>query len=223
MEENEQNESDSENLNDEIKDTDTSENTEDKVKETEVSENREDTPVDKAPALEQGTYAKIKTTLGDITVRLFKDKVPKTVENFTGLANGTKEYTDPKTNEKKTGKFYDGIIFHRVIPGFMIQTGDPLGEGYGGPGYRFEDEFHPELKHNKPGILSMANSGPNSNGSQFFITLGPTPHLDYRHSVFGEVVDGMEAVEKIGDVERNSRDKPFEEVAMESVKIFEIK
>src|SRR5215210_6601276 len=102
--------------------------------------------------LEDGTYAKIKTKLGDMTIRLFKDKAPNTVDNFVGLATGQKEYTDPKTREKKKGKFYDGIIFHRVIPGFMIQTGDPLGEGYGGPGYQFADEFHPDLKHSKPGI-----------------------------------------------------------------------
>ncbi len=172
--------------------------------------------------LEKGTYAKIKTTLGDITIRLFKDKVPKTVENFVGLATGTKEYTDPKTKEKTTGKFYDGIIFHRVIPGFMIQTGDPLGMGYGGPGYQFEDEFHDDLKHSKPGILSMANSGRNTNGSQFFITHEPTPHLNNRHSVFGEVVDGMNVVNNIGNVDRDRSDKPLEPVVMNTVEIFEV-
>lgn len=172
--------------------------------------------------LEKGTYAKIKTTMGDITCRLFKDKAPKTVDNFIGLATGTKEYIDSETKEPAKGKFYDGIIFHRVIPGFMIQTGDPLGMGYGGPGYKFEDEFSPELKHSKPGILSMANSGPNSNGSQFFITHTPTPHLDNRHSVFGEVVEGMDIVNAIGDVDRDHRDKPLEPVVMESVEIFEV-
>ena len=172
--------------------------------------------------LEKGTYAKIKTTLGEITVKLFKDKVPKTVANFVELATGQKEYTDPKTKEKTKGKFYDGIIFHRVIPGFMIQTGDPLGMGYGGPGFNFEDEFHPELKHNKPGILSMANSGPNSNGSQFYITHEPTPHLNNKHSVFGEVVDGMDVVNNIGNVDRDRSDKPLEPVVMETVEIFEV-
>ena len=172
--------------------------------------------------LEKGTYAKIKTTLGEITVKLFKDKVPKTVANFVELATGQKEYTDPKTKEKTKGKFYDGIIFHRVIPGFMIQTGDPLGMGYGGPGFNFEDEFHPELKHNKPGILSMANSGPNSNGSQFYITHEPTPHLNNKHSVFGEVVDGMDVVHNIGNVDRDRSDKPLEPVVMETVEIFEV-
>lgn len=172
--------------------------------------------------LEKGTYVTIKTTMGDITVRLFKDKAPKTVENFIGLATGTKEYIDGKTKEPTKGKFYDGIIFHRVIPDFMIQTGDPTGTGMGGPGYRFEDEFHPELKHNKPGILSMANSGPNTNGSQFFITHVATPWLDNRHSVFGEVVDGMDLVIAIGNVDRDRRDKPLETVAMTSLEVFEV-
>lgn len=189
---------------------------EDKKVEQTSTENKQ------APVLEKGTYAKIKTTLGDITCRLFADKAPKTVANFVELATGKKEYTDPKTQEKTTGKFYDGIIFHRVIPGFMIQTGDPLGMGYGGPGFKFEDEFHPELKHSKPGILSMANSGPNSNGSQFFITHDATPHLNNRHSVFGEVVDGMDVVNAIGDVDRDRSDKPLEPVVMQSVEIFEV-
>lgn len=172
--------------------------------------------------LAKGTYARIKTGLGDIVCLLYKDKAPKTVDNFIGLATGEKEYTDPDTKEKKKGKFYDGIIFHRVIPNFMIQTGDPLGMGYGGPGYKFEDEFHPDLRHNKPGILSMANSGPHSNGSQFFITHVETPWLDNRHSVFGEVVQGMDVVEKIGNVPRDGRDKPKETIAMDSVEIFEV-
>lgn len=173
--------------------------------------------------LEKGTYVRIKTTLGDILCRLFADKAPKTVANFVELATGKKEYLDPKTKEKKTGNFYDGIIFHRVIPGFMIQTGDPLGMGYGGPGYQFEDEFHKDLKHSKAGILSMANSGPNTNGSQFFITHAPTPHLDNRHSVFGEVVDGMDVVMAIGDVDRDRRnDKPKTDVVMNTLEVFEV-
>ena len=132
-------------------------------------------------------YAQFVTSEGSFTVRLFDQEAPKTVENFVGLAEGTKEWTDPRTNKKVTAPYYDGVIFHRVINGFMIQSGDPLGQGIGGPGYKFKDEFHPTLRHNKAGILSMANSGPNTNGGQFFITLGPTPHLDDRHSVFGEV------------------------------------
>lgn len=186
------------------------------------SDNTELKELAKKLDLAKGTYVRIRTTMGDITAKLFKDEVPNTVANFVGLATGEKEYTDHETKEPKKGKFYDGIIFHRVIPGFMIQTGDPLGMGYGGPGYRFEDEFHPKLKHSKPGILSMANSGPNTNGSQFFITHVPTPHLDNRHSVFGEVVDGIEVVHNIGNVDRDRRDKPLEPVVMESVEIFEV-
>ena len=145
-----------------------------------------------------GVYAQFVTSEGNFTVRLYDQEAPKTVENFVGLAEGTKEWTDPRTNQKVKQPYYDGVIFHRVIDGFMIQGGDPLGQGIGGPGYTFADEFHPTLRHNKAGILSMANRGPNTNGGQFFITLGPTPHLDDRHSVFGEVVEGMDVVRKIG-------------------------
>ena len=134
-------------------------------------------------------YAEFDTTEGNFTIRLFDKEAPNTVANFVGLAEGTKEWTDPRTNQKVKQPYYDGIIFHRVIDGFMIQGGDPLGQGIGGPGYKFADEFHPSLRHSKAGILSMANRGPNTNGGQFFITLGPTPHLDDRHSVFGEVVE----------------------------------
>ena len=148
------------------------------------------------------TYAVFDTTEGRFKVKLFQEEVPKTVQNFVELAEGT-----------KTGKpFYDGIIFHRVIPDFMIQGGCPQGTGTGGPGYKFADEFHPSLKHSKAGILSMANAGPNTNGSQFFITVAPTPHLNNRHSVFGEVVEGYDVVEKISKVPRNSQDKPKTEV-----------
>lgn len=164
-------------------------------------------------------YANMETSLGMIKIKLFHKRAPKTVANFVGLAEGTKEYIDPKTGDKTKGKFYDGIIFHRVIPDFMIQCGDPLGKGTGGPGYQFEDEFHKELKHNKAGILSMANSGPNTNGSQFFITEAPTPHLDNRHSVFGEVVEGIDVVHKIAQVKKDSMDKPKEDVMIKHLTI----
>ena len=163
-------------------------------------------------------YATFKTSMGDIVVQLFEEKAPKTVANFVGLASGTKEWTDPKTGEKVKKPLYNGTIFHRVIPGFMIQGGDPLGNGTGGPGYRFEDEFHPDLRHTKGGILSMANAGPNTNGSQFFITLGPTLHLDNRHSVFGEVIKGQEVVVAIGATP-TSRDRPIKDVVIKEIVI----
>ena len=154
-------------------------------------------------------YALFDTTEGKFKARLFADKVPNTVENFVSLAEGT-----------KTGQpFYDNLIFHRVIPDFMIQGGCPEGTGRGGPGYKFADEFHPSLKHSKPGILSMANAGPNTNGSQFFVTVAATPWLDNRHSVFGEVVDGYDVVEKISQVPRDSSDRPKKEVKINSLKI----
>lgn len=168
-------------------------------------------------------YALMKTSMGDMKIKLFHKRAPLTVANFVGLAEGTKEYTDPKTGDKTKGKYYDGLIFHRVIPGFMIQGGDPLGVGTGGPGYQFDDEFHPELKHSKPGILSMANAGPGTNGSQFFITEVATPHLDNRHSVFGEVVEGLELIPKITGVKRDRSDKPAEDIKIESLTIERVK
>jgi peptidyl-prolyl cis-trans isomerase A (cyclophilin A) len=165
-------------------------------------------------------HAEFATTEGSFTVRLFDQEVPETVANFVGLAEGTKEWTHPGTRQKMTNTpFYDGIVFHRVIEGFMIQSGDPLGQGIGGPGYQFKDEFHPQLRHSKAGILSMANAGPNTNGSQFFITLGPTPHLDNRHSVFGEVTQGMEVVRRIGSTPTGRQDRPVKDVVINSVKI----
>jgi cyclophilin family peptidyl-prolyl cis-trans isomerase len=145
---------------------------------------------------------KIETTLGDIQANLFEEEAPRTVENFIKLT---------------TQAFYNDVLFHRVIPDFMIQTGDPEGTGMGGPGYTFEDEFSPGLSHSKPGILSMANSGPNTNGSQFFITLVPTPWLNNKHSVFGEVTKGMDVVEKIAGVERDPADKPLEDVKIKRI------
>jgi peptidyl-prolyl cis-trans isomerase A (cyclophilin A) len=136
-----------------------------------------------------------------------------------GLAEGTREWTDPRTRSKTNARYYDGIVFHRVIDGFMIQGGDPLGRGTGGPGYTFADEFHPELRHDRPGILSMANAGPGTNGGQFFITLGPTPHLNDRHSVFGEVTEGMDVVRRIGSTRTGPGDRPLKDVVIESVTI----
>ncbi|MGD0666122.1 MAG: peptidylprolyl isomerase [Bryobacteraceae bacterium] len=154
-------------------------------------------------------YAVFDTTEGKFKVRLFAAQAPRTVENFVSLADGT-----------KTGKpFYDGTIFHRVIPDFMIQGGDPEGTGRGGPGYKFADEFHPDLKHTKPGVLSMANAGPNTNGSQFFITVAATPWLDNKHTVFGEVTEGYAVVEQISKTSRGAQDRPSKDVKILSVKI----
>jgi len=166
-----------------------------------------------------GTYARFDTTEGSFTIRLFDGEAPRTVENFVGLAEGTKQWSDPRTNQKVQKPYYDGTIFHRVIDGFMIQGGDPLGQGIGGPGYNFADEFHPKLRHNKAGVLSMANRGPNTNGGQFFITLAPTPHLDDRHAVFGEVVDGMDVVSRIGSAKTGDRDRPVKDVVIQQVTI----
>ena len=166
-----------------------------------------------------GTYARFTTSMGEFLVRFFDKEAPSTVANFVGLAEATKEWTDPATRKPTKTKFYDGLVFHRVIDGFMIQGGDPLGNGTGGPGYRFADEFHPSLRHDRAGILSMANAGPNTNGSQFFITLGPTPHLDNRHSVFGEVVEGMDVVRAIGRTPTGRGDRPVNDVVIERVAI----
>jgi peptidyl-prolyl cis-trans isomerase A (cyclophilin A) len=175
--------------------------------------------------LEKGLYAVIETTQGTITCRLFDDKTPKTVENFTGLAEGTKKWTDPRTGQQISKKFYDGLIFHRVIPNFMIQGGDPLGSGTGGPGYRFEDEIAPGLAFDAPGKLAMANAGPNTNGSQFFITVAPTQWLTGKHSIFGEVVEGQDVVKKISEVPRSmdNRDKPLTDVIIKKVVIKRVK
>jgi peptidyl-prolyl cis-trans isomerase A (cyclophilin A) len=173
--------------------------------------------------LKPGTYAHFNTSEGNFTIQLFEKEAPKTVANFVGLAEGSKEWTDPKSGEKVKKPFYNGLIFHRVIDGFMIQGGCPVGRGTGGPGYKFADEFSPKLRHSKAGILSMANSGPNTNGSQFFITLGPTPHLDDKHSIFGEVVEGMDVVKKIGSTRTDARDRPSKDVVIKELKIERVK
>ena len=163
--------------------------------------------------------ATLHTTKGDIVIELFDDEAPTTVANFVGLAGGTKEYRDATTGETKTGKFYDGLGFHRVIGGVMIQGGCPLGTGTGGPGYRFADEFHPELSFNRPYLLAMANAGPGTNGSQFFITVAPTPHLNRRHTIFGEVKDpaSQAVVDAIATTETDHRDRPTTPVVINSV------
>jgi peptidyl-prolyl cis-trans isomerase A (cyclophilin A) len=167
------------------------------------------------------TTATIHTTLGDIKVNLFADQAPKTVRNFTDLAEGTKEWTDPRVRAKSTAPLYDGTIFHRIIPGFMIQGGDPLGTGTGGPGFRFEDEFHPELSFDRPYLLAMANAGPNTNGSQFFITVAPTTWLNFKHSIFGEVADqeSRDVVDALAAVATGQNDRPREDVVITSIDI----
>jgi peptidyl-prolyl cis-trans isomerase A (cyclophilin A) len=165
-------------------------------------------------------YAHFTTSEGDFTARLFDTETPNTVANFTGLADGSKEWTDPRTGRKVKQPYFNGTVFHRVIDGFMIQGGDPLGQGTGGPGYTFADEFHPKLKHDKAGILSMANRGPNTNGGQFFITLAATPWLDNKHSVFGEITEGMDVVKKIGSTATSKPgDRPVKPITIDSVRI----
>ena len=166
-----------------------------------------------------GTYAIFETSQGNVVCRLFEKEAPQTVANFIGLAEGTKEFADPKTSRRTKRPFYDGLMFHRVIPDFMIQGGCPLGTGTGGPGYKFADEFHPSLRHSEPGKLSMANSGPNTNGSQFFITVAATPWLDKRHTIFGEVVEGQDVADKISKLPRDSSDRPRTPVTLQHVRI----
>ena len=163
--------------------------------------------------------ATLRTTEGPIVIRLLPDHAPKTVRNFVDLAQGGREWTDPRTGRVTTGPLYDGTIFHRVIPNFMIQGGDPLGTGTGGPGYQFADEFHPELQFDRPYLLAMANAGPGTNGSQFFITTVPTPHLNRRHTIFGEVIQGQEVVDQISHTATDGRDRPVKDVVLESVEI----
>jgi peptidyl-prolyl cis-trans isomerase A (cyclophilin A) len=165
-------------------------------------------------------FAHFTTSEGNFTARLFDAETPNTVANFTGLADGSKEWTDPRSGKKVKQPYFNGTVFHRVIDGFMIQGGDPLGQGTGGPGYTFGDEFNPKLRHSKAGILSMANRGPNTNGGQFFITLAATPWLDDKHSVFGEVIEGMDVVKKIGGTATSKPgDRPMTPITVESVTI----
>jgi len=167
------------------------------------------------------TYATLKTNQGDILVHLFPNHAPKTVENFVGLAEGTREYTDPESGQRTTSRFYDGLGFHRIIPNFMIQGGCPLGTGTGGPGYTFKDEFHPELQFDRPYLLAMANAGPGTNGSQFFITTVPTDWLNNRHTIFGEVEDdaSKKVVDTIAGSPTGPGDRPVEPVVIESVEV----
>jgi peptidyl-prolyl cis-trans isomerase A (cyclophilin A) len=162
--------------------------------------------------------ATLRTTNGTVKVRLFPDHAPKTVRNFVELAEGSRQWTDPR-NGKPGGKLYDGTIFHRVIPNFMIQGGDPLGTGTGGPGYKFADEFHPELQFDRPYLLAMANAGPGTNGSQFFITTVPTPHLNRKHTIFGEVIEGADVIDAISNASTGRNDRPVKDVVIESVVI----
>jgi peptidyl-prolyl cis-trans isomerase A (cyclophilin A) len=179
-------------------------------------------PTEASPATSGDTVATFDTTAGKLTCTLFPKQAPKTVANFIGLATGTKDWTDPKTGQKKHGvPLFNGTIFHRVIPNFMIQGGDPLGQGTGGPGYEFEDEFSPDLTFDQPGRLAMANSGPSTNGSQFFITEVPTPHLNNRHTIFGQCTP--ESVEIVKEITRRPRDqrndRPFQDVKINSIQI----
>ncbi len=165
--------------------------------------------------------AVLSTNHGDITVKLFPDHAPKTVANFVGLAEGEREWRDPASGQQRTERFYDGLIFHRIIPGFMIQGGCPLGTGTGGPGYQFADEPHPELTFDRPYLLAMANAGPNTNGSQFFITVGPTTWLNFKHTIFGEVADaaGRTVVDEIAAVPTGPQDRPVEPVVLTEVRV----
>ncbi|MEV0713374.1 peptidylprolyl isomerase [Asanoa sp. NPDC050611] len=166
-------------------------------------------------------YATLHTNRGPIRLELFPNHAPKTVQNFVELAEGTRDYVDPRTGQKGNGPYYDGTISHRVISGFMIQMGDPTGTGRGGPGYEFADEFHPELRFDRPYLLAMANAGPGTNGSQFFITVGPTPHLNNRHTIFGQVADqdSAKVVDAIANTPTNHGDRPLEDVVIERVEI----
>ena len=163
--------------------------------------------------------ATLRTNQGTIVVRLFPDHAPKTVRNFVELAEGGRDWTDPRTGQPSRDSLYNGTIFHRVIPDFMIQGGDPLGTGTGGPGYQFADEIHPDLAFSRPYLLAMANAGPGTNGSQFFITTVPTPWLTGKHTIFGEVVEGADVVDRISRAKTRAGDRPVTDVVLETVQI----
>ncbi|GIG89240.1 peptidylprolyl isomerase [Plantactinospora endophytica] len=169
----------------------------------------------------EAAYAILHTNAGPIRLELFPNHAPKTVRNFVELAEGTRQYTDPRTGQPGSGPYYDGTISHRVISGFMVQMGDPTGTGRGGPGYNFADEFHPDLRFDRPYLLAMANAGPGTNGSQFFITVGPTPHLNNRHTIFGQVADEQSAkvVDSIANTPTGAQDRPLQDVVIERVEI----
>ncbi|MQY05147.1 peptidylprolyl isomerase [Actinomadura macrotermitis] len=166
-------------------------------------------------------FATFNTSLGKIVIQLFPNEAPETVANFVGLAEGTREWLDPATGERTTRPLYNGTVFHRIIPDFMIQGGDPLGNGTGGPGYQFKDEFHPSLKFDRPYLLAMANAGPGTNGSQFFITtnVANTRHLTNRHTIFGKVIEGTNVVDQLSAVETGRQDRPVKDVTIDSVTI----
>jgi peptidyl-prolyl cis-trans isomerase A (cyclophilin A) len=169
-------------------------------------------------------YATLHTNHGPIRLQLFPDHAPATVRNFVELAEGTKDYVDPRTGQNGSGPYFDGTISHRVIAGFMVQMGDPTGTGRGGPGYKFADEFHPALQFDRPYLLAMANAGPGTNGSQFFVTVAPTPHLNRRHTIFGQVADEESAkiVDSIANTKTGAGDRPIEDVVIERVEITKV-
>ena len=187
-----------------------------------ISNEAPDTPAPPAIELVEGSgqlMCRFKTSMGDMVAELYEEKAPRTVANFVALATGGVEWTTP-AGEKSSDPLYSGTIFHRVIQNFMLQGGDPTGTGRGGPGWRFKDEFTPELRHTGKGILSMANAGPNTNGSQFFICQVPTPHLDGRHTVFGRVVEGLEVIDAIAGVPKGAMDRPSDDVVLNEVEVY---
>lgn len=183
--------------------------------------------LDPGPELQPGVLyrAIIHTTLGPLRLRLFADKAPVTVRNFVNLAEGTRESTDPRNGQTGRKPYYNGVIFHRCIPEFMVQGGDPTGRGTGGPGYTFQDEFNPALRFDRPGLLAMANAGPATNGSQFFITEVPTPHLNNRHTIFGELEDaaGLDIVRKMSRAPQDARNRPNQDIRIERIEILRVK
>ena len=184
-----------------------------------MAKNRKDKGAAKDSGKGKQMIAVFNTNKGTFKVKLFPEQAPKTVDNFVSLAEGTREWKEPGTGKMVKKPFYNGLIFHRVIPNFMIQGGDPEGRGTGGPGYKFEDEFSKSLSHDKPGILSMANAGPNTNGSQFFVTVAATPWLNGKHTIFGEVIDGMDVVNAISKVKTAAQDRPMEDVVIKTLTI----